>query len=72
MANKLPPKTIRFGCKVIQVKLDPVTSFPVLYTTNGIIIKAKVILQFCFLNLRMAILDKEDESMFTSSFIMSS
>ncbi|XP_042382123.1 monooxygenase 1-like [Zingiber officinale] len=44
MASKLPSESIRFGCKVVAVKLDHTTSFPILFLEDGIIIKAKVLI----------------------------
>ncbi|XP_048129450.1 monooxygenase 1-like [Rhodamnia argentea] len=44
LAKDLPQGTVRFGCRVISVKLDPVTSYAALELQNGIVIKAKVLI----------------------------
>ncbi|XP_048131161.1 monooxygenase 1-like [Rhodamnia argentea] len=44
LAKDLPQGTVRFGCHVISVKLDPVTSSAVLELHNGFVIKAKVLI----------------------------
>nr|XP_010930384.1 monooxygenase 1 [Elaeis guineensis] len=42
--NNLPVNSVRFGCQIVAVGTDPLTSFPILYTHDGIIIKAKVLI----------------------------
>ncbi|KAL8150935.1 hypothetical protein V2J09_020743 [Rumex salicifolius] len=44
LADELPNGTIRFECEVLSVKLDAVTSFPILHLSNGSTIKAKVVI----------------------------
>ncbi|KAL8150936.1 hypothetical protein V2J09_020744 [Rumex salicifolius] len=44
LAEELPHGTIRFESKVLSVKLDAVTSFPVLQLSNGSTIRAKVVI----------------------------
>ncbi|KAJ0085220.1 hypothetical protein Patl1_07452 [Pistacia atlantica] len=39
-----PTRTIRFGCKIVSLKLDTNTSFPILQLNNGTTIKAKVLI----------------------------
>ncbi|KAH0716639.1 hypothetical protein KY290_012826 [Solanum tuberosum] len=40
-ADALPPKTIRFGCDIVSVEMDPITSLPSLLLSNGKRIGAK-------------------------------
>ncbi|KAI8004641.1 Monooxygenase 1 [Camellia lanceoleosa] len=42
LANELPTGTIRFGCQIIDVQMDPLTSLPILQLHDGTVIKAKV------------------------------
>ncbi|KAK6937905.1 FAD-binding domain [Dillenia turbinata] len=44
IANDLPHGTIRFGSKVLSIKLDLHTSFPILHLEDGSFIKAKVVI----------------------------
>ncbi|KAL7174805.1 hypothetical protein ACSBR1_043865 [Camellia fascicularis] len=44
LANKLPVGTIRFGCQIIDVQMDPLTSLPILQLHDGTVIKAKVLI----------------------------
>ncbi|XP_010252441.1 PREDICTED: uncharacterized protein LOC104594023 [Nelumbo nucifera] len=44
LAENLPPETIRFGCQIVAVKLDPLSSDPVLQLYDGTFIKAKVVI----------------------------
>ncbi|KAI3909919.1 hypothetical protein MKW98_012973 [Papaver atlanticum] len=44
LADSLPPNTVRFGCHILAVKLDPVTSQPILQLQDGNTIKAKVVI----------------------------
>ncbi|KAI4324007.1 hypothetical protein L6164_023574 [Bauhinia variegata] len=44
LAESLPAGTLRLGCQVLSIQLDPATSFPVLHLHNGQIIKAKVLI----------------------------
>ncbi|KAJ0025950.1 hypothetical protein Pint_07409 [Pistacia integerrima] len=44
LAQDLPLGTIRFGCKIVSLKLDTNTSFPILQLNNGTTIKAKVLI----------------------------
>ncbi|KAI6689654.1 hypothetical protein NL676_026482 [Syzygium grande] len=39
LAKDLPQGTVRFGCHVISVTFDPVTSYAVLQLYNGIVMK---------------------------------
>ncbi|CAN4075649.1 unnamed protein product [Withania somnifera] len=43
-ADALPPKTIRFGCDIVSVQMDPLTSLPCLLLANGKRIGAKVLI----------------------------
>jgi hypothetical protein len=42
LARHLPAGSIRFGCQVEEISLDPVTRYPIVSTSNGSIIRAKV------------------------------
>ncbi|CAL5413824.1 unnamed protein product [Camellia sinensis] len=44
LANELPVGTIRFGCKIIDVQMDPLTSLPILQLHDGTVIKAMVVI----------------------------
>ncbi|XP_038989532.1 monooxygenase 1-like isoform X1 [Phoenix dactylifera] len=44
LAKNLPTQSVRFGCQIVAVESDPITSFPVLYTNDGATIKAKVLI----------------------------
>ncbi|XP_077246705.1 monooxygenase 1-like isoform X2 [Tasmannia lanceolata] len=44
LAVQLPPQTIHFGCRIVSVEIDQVTSFPVLHLHDGSVIRAKVVL----------------------------
>ncbi|CAI9114991.1 OLC1v1015821C1 [Oldenlandia corymbosa var. corymbosa] len=44
LADALPPKTIRFGCKAIAVETDPQSMSPVLQLTDGRVVRAKVLI----------------------------
>ncbi|KAF8025124.1 hypothetical protein BT93_F2082 [Corymbia citriodora subsp. variegata] len=44
LAEDLPSNTIRFGCRVVSVELDPTTSRPLLHLDDGGTIKAKVVI----------------------------
>ncbi|MCL7048682.1 hypothetical protein MKW94_019767 [Papaver nudicaule] len=44
LADNLPANTIRFGCHTVAVKLDPLTSHPILQLHNGTSIKCKVVI----------------------------
>ncbi|KAI4324011.1 hypothetical protein L6164_023579 [Bauhinia variegata] len=41
LAESLPSGTIRFGCQVLSVELDPLTSLSILQLSNGSVLKAK-------------------------------
>ncbi|KAF5750520.1 putative Monooxygenase [Tripterygium wilfordii] len=43
-ADNLAPNTVRLGCQVESIKLDPITSFPVLQLHDGSTLKAKVVI----------------------------
>lgn len=45
LAEDLPSNTVRFGCRVVSVELDPITSRPLLHLDDGGTIKAKVMYQ---------------------------
>nr|CAD1842187.1 unnamed protein product [Ananas comosus var. bracteatus] len=40
LANNLPANTLRFNCQITAISTDPATSFPVLHTSDGVVIKA--------------------------------
>jgi hypothetical protein len=42
LARHLPGGCIRFGCKVEAISLDPITRHPIVSTSNGSTIRAKV------------------------------
>ena len=42
LANDLPIGTVCFGCRILTVELDPITSYPILQLQDGRVIKAKV------------------------------
>ena len=42
MADNLPQNTVRFGCNVLSIELDPRTSSPVLHLQDGTSLKAMV------------------------------
>ncbi|XP_048230052.1 monooxygenase 1 [Ricinus communis] len=44
LADDLPLGTIRFGCDILSVNLDPEISFPILQLSNGSSIKAKALI----------------------------
>ncbi|KAG9143394.1 hypothetical protein Leryth_017774 [Lithospermum erythrorhizon] len=44
LADALPPGTIRFGCQVVSVKMDPRTNYPTLQLDNGNSIITKVLI----------------------------
>ncbi|CAL5413827.1 unnamed protein product [Camellia sinensis] len=44
LADALPPHTIHFGCQIVGVKLDPLTSYPILQLLDGRCIVAKVLI----------------------------
>lgn len=44
MANCLPMETIRTGCQVVSIELDPITQYRQLVLSNGSILQAKVCL----------------------------
>ncbi|XP_073100054.1 monooxygenase 1 isoform X1 [Elaeis guineensis] len=44
LAKNLPVGSIRFGCQIVAVELDPLSSFPILYANDGATIKAKVLI----------------------------
>ncbi|GLT60522.1 hypothetical protein SLA2020_344930 [Shorea laevis] len=44
LAENLPHGTIRFGCQVLSVKSDPLTSYPLIQLQSGSIIKAKILI----------------------------
>ncbi|CAN0892472.1 Monooxygenase 1 [Linum grandiflorum] len=43
LADKLPEGTIRLGCKVVGVEIDPTTSYPQIHLHDGSVIDAKVV-----------------------------
>ncbi|KAL3370671.1 hypothetical protein AABB24_007628 [Solanum stoloniferum] len=43
-ADALPPNTIRFGCDIVSVEMDPITFLPSLLLSNGKRIGAKVLI----------------------------
>src|SRR4051812_41110692 len=43
LANGLPPKSIQFGCQVVAIATNSLTSFPVVHLDDGTRINAKVI-----------------------------
>ncbi|CAI9114988.1 OLC1v1015818C1 [Oldenlandia corymbosa var. corymbosa] len=44
LADALPPKTIRFGCKAISVEEDPQSMSPLLQLTDARVVRAKVLI----------------------------
>lgn len=44
LARHLPAGSIRFGCQVEEISLDPVTRYPIVSTSNGSTIRAKVLI----------------------------
>ncbi|KAK6246563.1 FAD-binding domain - like 9 [Theobroma cacao] len=44
LAEPLPVNTVHFGCKVLSIVLDPVTSYPVLQLHAGSIIRARIVI----------------------------
>ncbi|EXC30730.1 3-hydroxybenzoate 6-hydroxylase 1 [Morus notabilis] len=44
LAQDLPHGTIRFGCHILFVELDPLTNFPILQLRDGRAIKAKILI----------------------------
>ncbi|XP_024199087.2 monooxygenase 1 [Rosa chinensis] len=44
LAQNLPLETVRYGCNVLSIELDPVTSYPVLQLQNGTTLNAKVVI----------------------------
>ncbi|XP_021832470.1 FAD-dependent monooxygenase atmM-like [Prunus avium] len=44
LANSLPRNTLHFGCEVLSIKLDPITSSPVLQLQGGRLLNAKVVI----------------------------
>ncbi|XP_056167610.1 monooxygenase 1-like [Syzygium oleosum] len=44
LAEDLPSNTIRFGCRVVSVELDPISSCPLLHLDDGGTIKAKIVI----------------------------
>ncbi|WRX20296.1 FAD-binding domain - like 6 [Theobroma cacao] len=44
LAENLPADTVRLGCKVVSIKLDPSTSYPILQLQDGSVLMAKVVI----------------------------
>ncbi|KAL6129500.1 hypothetical protein ACLB2K_072850 [Fragaria x ananassa] len=44
LADNLPQNTIRFGCYVLSIELDPITSSPVLKLQDGTSLNAKIVI----------------------------
>ncbi|KAG2710062.1 hypothetical protein I3843_04G007500 [Carya illinoinensis] len=44
LAAHLPPGTVRFGCQIVSVRLDTLTSSPILQMHDGKIIKAEIVI----------------------------
>ncbi|KAE9448400.1 hypothetical protein C3L33_19702, partial [Rhododendron williamsianum] len=44
LADDLPPNTVRFGCTVLGIKVDPSTSYPTVHLDDGIVLHAKVVI----------------------------
>ncbi|XP_034205047.1 monooxygenase 1-like [Prunus dulcis] len=44
LANSLPRNTLHLGCEVLSIKLDPITSSPVLQLQGGRLLNAKVVI----------------------------
>ncbi|XP_062006959.1 monooxygenase 1-like [Rosa rugosa] len=44
MADNLPKNTVRFGCNVLSIELDPITSSPVLQLQDGTSLNAKAVI----------------------------
>ncbi|XP_059308523.1 monooxygenase 1-like isoform X1 [Lycium ferocissimum] len=43
-ADALPPKTICFGCDIVSIEMDPLTSLPCLLLSNGKRIRAQILI----------------------------
>ncbi|XP_020684276.2 monooxygenase 1 [Dendrobium catenatum] len=43
LAATLPAESIRFSCRIVATEIDPVTSFPIIHASDGLIIKAKIL-----------------------------
>ncbi|ONK57779.1 uncharacterized protein A4U43_C09F4010 [Asparagus officinalis] len=44
LANSLPAESIRFGCQIVAIETDPVTSFPIVHTADGCIMRTKILI----------------------------
>ncbi|XP_058217170.1 monooxygenase 1-like [Rhododendron vialii] len=44
LADDLPPNTLRFGCTVLGIKVDPSTSYPTVHLDDGTVLHAKVVI----------------------------
>ncbi|ONK73084.1 uncharacterized protein A4U43_C04F26990 [Asparagus officinalis] len=44
LANSLPVEFVRFGCQIVAIQNDPVTSFPIVHIADGSIIRAKILI----------------------------
>ncbi|CAN8324645.1 unnamed protein product [Cochlearia groenlandica] len=44
LADAIPQGTIRFGSQIVSIEEDETTSFPIVHLSNGITIKAKVLI----------------------------
>ncbi|ONI20974.1 hypothetical protein PRUPE_2G043900 [Prunus persica] len=44
LANSLPRNTLHLGCEVLSIKLDPITSSPVLQLQGGRLLNAKIVI----------------------------
>lgn len=49
LAEELPPNTVRLGCKVVSIKLDPNTSaYSILHLHDGTMLKPRVYKNFIY------------------------
>jgi len=42
LADSLPAESIRFGCQIVAIETNPITSFPIVHIADGSIINTKV------------------------------
>ncbi|KAJ4967696.1 hypothetical protein NE237_014397 [Protea cynaroides] len=44
LAENLPSDTIRFGCQIVKMESDPITSHTILHLQDGTVVRAKVVI----------------------------
>ncbi|KAK6256153.1 hypothetical protein SCA6_017458 [Theobroma cacao] len=70
LAENLPADTVRLGCKVVSIKLDPSTSYPILQLQDGSVLMAKVVIGCDGVNSTIAnILGLNSTRLFSTSVI---